>query len=392
MRAERRGFRLGRPAALFEALLDRRDGLVADPRFRSWAARFPLTRFIARRRAAALFDLCAGFVYAQILQACVELGLFAALADGPQTGQALARRLDLPLAGVERLLAAAAALRLVATRQGGRFGLGPLGAAMVGNDGVAAMVRHHRTLYADLADPVALLRGQATASALAGFWPYAAADFPDGLAPPQVAGYSALMAASQPLIAAEILDAYGIARHRAVLDLGGGDGAFLAAAASRAPGLTLALFDLPAVIERAAARFAAAERAGQIRLFGGDFLRDTLPAGADLVTLIRVVHDHDDSAAATLLRAVRRALPPGGTLLLAEPMAGTDRAAPMGDAYFGFYLLAMGKGRPRRAERLTAMLHEAGFDRVRELRTNTPLLVRVLVARVGTPPESVQQR
>ena len=41
------------------------------------------------------------------------------------------------------------------------------------------------------------------------------------------------------------------------------------------------------------------------------------------------------------------ALPADGTLLLAEPMAGSRGAEPVGDAYFGFYLLAMGSGRPR---------------------------------------------
>jgi demethylspheroidene O-methyltransferase len=69
---------------------------------------------------------------------------------------------------------------------------------------------------------------------------------------------------------------------------------------------------------------------------------------------VRVVHDHDDERVLALLRAVRAALPPGGTLLLAEPMAGTPGAQAMGDAYFGFYLLAMGSGRPRTPQRLGA--------------------------------------
>ena len=56
-----------------------------SPRFQRWAAAFPLTRPIAQRRARALFDLCAGFVYAQVLLACVQLRLFEILAEGPQT-------------------------------------------------------------------------------------------------------------------------------------------------------------------------------------------------------------------------------------------------------------------------------------------------------------------
>ncbi len=48
-------------------------------------------------------------------------------------------------------------------------------------------------------------------------------------------------------------------------------------------------------------------------------------------------------------RRAHDALPPGGTLLIAEPMAGTPGAEAMGDAYFGLYLWAMGSGRPRSA-------------------------------------------
>ncbi len=69
------------------------------------------------------------------------------------------------------------------------------------------------------------------------------------------------------------------------------------------------------------------------------------------------------------------------TLLIAEPMADTPHARPMGHAYFGLYLWAMGSGKPRSATQLRRMLHEAGFRRSREIRTNRPLMVRVLVAR-----------
>ena len=57
-----------------------RDRLLANPRFRALVAAFPPTRRIARRRAAALFDLCAGFVYSQVLLALVRTGLLERLA------------------------------------------------------------------------------------------------------------------------------------------------------------------------------------------------------------------------------------------------------------------------------------------------------------------------
>ncbi|MEO7937440.1 MAG: methyltransferase dimerization domain-containing protein, partial [Burkholderiaceae bacterium] len=135
-----------------------RNSLLASDRFRRLASGFLPTRWIARRRAGALFDLVAGFVYSQVLLACVRLKLFDILAEGPQTPETLAHRTSLQPEAMERLLSAAVALRLVQRRSGQRYGLGDLGAAMVGNTAVAAMVDHHAALYADLADPVALLR------------------------------------------------------------------------------------------------------------------------------------------------------------------------------------------------------------------------------------------
>ena len=361
--------------ALQGSWLDRgrsvRDGILASPAFRKWAAAFPATRPLARRRTRELFDLCAGFVYSQVLAACVQLRVFDILAEGPKTASALAHRAGLPVEAAARLLDAAVALRLASHRAAGQYGLGPLGAAMVSNPAVTAMVAHHAMLYADLRDPVALLRGEVGETALSGYWPYAKGRPVDGV---QAAPYSALMAASQPMIAQEVLDSYDVRRHRCLLDVGGGKGAFINQALARAPNLRAVLFDLPAVVAQV-----AAPPDGRLQAVAGDFHVDALPKGADIVTLVRVVHDHDERVVGHLLRAVHDALPTDGTLLLAEPMAGTPGAQSVG-AYFAFYLLAMGSGRPRTQKELASLLHEAGFAAVRPARTSTPLLTQVLVA------------
>lgn len=368
--------------------LDLRDRLLGSAGFRRLSLRVPVARRIARRETRALFDLCAGFVYSQVLAACVRLDLFALLRSGPLAAAEVARRCDLPEDGARRLLDAAVSLRLLSRRAGGGYGLGPLGAVTAGEPGIAAMVRHHDALYRDLADPVGLLRA-GRGDALSAYWPYASAAAPARLGGEAVAAYSALMTASQPMVAGEVLDAVRFDRFRCLLDVGGGEGAFLEAVAARYPALRLMLFDLPAVVERARARFAVSGLA--VEATAGDFRTDPLPGGADAISLVRVVHDHDDATALALLRAARRALAPGGTLILAEPMSDTRGAEPIGDAYFGLYLLAMGCGRPRSAARLAEMLVEAGFAAPRLARTRTPLLVRVLLARAagGTPRMSI---
>ncbi|MFB0492775.1 demethylspheroidene O-methyltransferase [Methylobacterium sp. OAE515] len=336
----------------------------------------PLTRRIARRNTRALFDLCAGFVYAQVLTACIRLDLFGILAEGPLSVATLALRIDLSPDAARRLLRAAESLGLVRAVSDDRFALADLGAALVGNPGVAAMIEHHALLYADLADPVALLRRQTPPTRLSGYWPYANGGAGDAKS---VAPYSGLMGASQAMIAEDVLDVCDLSRVGHLMDVGGGEGAFLQAIARRHATQRLTLFDLPAVADRAQNRLARLSLGERITCCGGDF-HGGLPTGADAISLVRIVHDHDDAPAQALLAAAHTALAPGGILILAEPMAGTPGAEPVGDAYFGFYLLAMGSGRPRRVEELRAMLREAGFTAVREPKTRRPLLTRVLIA------------
>jgi hypothetical protein len=265
-----------------DAVFNWRNRLLASPRFQRCAAGFPFTRGIAKREARALFDLCAGFVYAQVLRACVELDLFEQLARGPVSVDVLASRARMPEPQMHLLLRAAASLRLLEPAGSAEYRLGRLGAALRGNPGIAAMVCHHSLFYDDLADPVALLRGRED-NKLAKFWPYQ----------------------GHPGVAADV--------------------------------------------------------------FGGSFFEGDLPAGADLITAIRILHDHGDAAAMLLLRAAHQALPPGGTLLMA-------------DAYFSLYLLAAGAGRPRRAGEIFHMLRAAGFSKIREIATRQPILTGLIVA------------
>lgn len=368
--------------ALPDTWLRARDRILASTRFQHWALRFPLTRRIARRRAAALFDICAGFVYSQVLLACVRLKLFERLRAGPRSLSSLESELGLTHEALLTLLNAAQALELVRWCRGGeQCGLGQQGAALLGNPGLLPMIEHHALFYFDLRDPVALLRRGGGAQNLASYWSYARAEIPAAATAQQVDDYTSLMSVSQSLISSEILCAYDLRRHRALLDVGGGDGTFCMAAAKAAPGLQVRCFDLPAVAARARMRFAAAQLGVRAQAFGGSFLTDPLPTGCDLVSLVRVLHDHEDPDVLRILQGIRRAMARDGTLLIAEPLAGTAGGSHVAEAYFGFYLLAMGSGRPRTVRCVGDLLQEAGFTRPTVRPTRLPMNVRVLVAR-----------
>lgn len=365
------------------ALMDR--WLTSDSLYR-WSVSNPLTRWITRRRARQVFDLMAGFVYSQVLLACVRLRILETVAERPRTLDELAQWTQLPPAGLQRLLQSALALGLLNLRSQGRYGLGPLGAPVAGHAGIRAMIEHHAVLYQDMQDPVAMLQGPGQPGAMAQYWPYTLDDDAQAAQAAQAqaekyARYSNLMSASQPFVVDEILASYRFDAHRCVLDVGGGQGTFMSRLALHAKHLQVMLFDLPEVAALARANFARQGLGARSQAHPGSFLHDPLPQGADLVTLIRVAHDHPDADVRTLLASIYQALPPGGTLLLSEPMAQEAGETPQGDAYFHFYLLAMGAGRLRTPRELMAMMAEAGFAHLEIVPNPMPLQTQILIGR-----------
>jgi len=365
------------------ALDARVDDWTTRPSLYRWAIGNVFARWLTRRRASALFRLMAGFVHSQVLLACVQLRIFERVRVEPLTLDELAAHCDVPALALERLLRSAVAIGLLEPRGGGRFGLGPLGAPVAADAGLRDMICHNAVLYEDMRDPLRLMREQSR-SAMHAYWLYTQADDADSVSrwqQQQVSDYSSLMASSQRFVIEELLSAYDFSAHRCVLDVGGGKGGWIAALAQRHPHLQLMHFDLSPVSALARANFEALGIADRVHAVGGSFTSDPLPAGADLVTLLRVAHDHPDHVVRTILASIHHSLPPGGALLLAEPMAETPGTGAVADPYFHFYLMAMGHGRLRTAAELMALMQEAGFEPVEQIANPMPLHAGLLLGR-----------
>lgn len=372
---------MNRWAALKLGYVARRNRIFASPRFQHWAARLPVIRWIARSRANGAFDLLAGFAYSQVLRAYVESGLFDALKDGPLGAGSIAARIGLPESATLTLLRAGRPLMLSEEPAPDHWMLGEQGAVFASNPGVQAMVRHHRLLYADLADPLALLRAdRKEPTALSRFWTYAGALQGVTERGEDTAEYSQLMAASQHFVADEVLASMTFRDVDRLLDVGGGHGAFLRQIGTAWPHLKLGLFDLPEVAVTGAQLLGEALGAGRVTGHPGNFFSDSIPEGYDMVSLVRILHDHDDAPAQALLGNIRKSLAPGARLLIAEPMAQIPGTEPMGEAFFGLYLWAMGSGRPRSPAEIIAMTRAAGFASARFVATAQPVNASVIIA------------
>lgn len=350
--------------------------LAASRKFQAWAGRMPLLRRIARAEGAAIFDIVAGFVNSQMLMALVDLRVLHKLQDGPQSAEGMAGICAVPTARMQVLLQAGAGLGLLKRRRDGRFQLTVRGASLLAVPGLQAMILHHRALYQDLTDPTAFLRG-GTETHLAQFWPYVFGAA--GAVDPQVTStYSNLMAESQVLVAEDVLTLVDFAGVTRLLDVGGGTGAFLAAVGAAYPKLRLDLMDLPVVLQGAGARLAA--MTDRLTLHMGSFRDDALPQGADAISLIRVLYDHNDSTVRQLLGAVYNALPPGGRLIIAEPMSGGAQPDRLTDVYFAVYTMAMQTGRTRSGAEIADMLAQAGFVNIRIQKGFRPYVASVVTA------------
>ena len=133
------------------------------------------------------------------------------------------------------------------------------------------------------------------------------------------ARFNAHMVELTTRVAAGFVHAYDFAGTDTVVDVGGGNGALLAAVLNANPKLKGVLFDLPAGLAGADALLRSAGVADRTRLAEGSFF-ETVPAGGDLYMLKSIVHDWDDEHAVQILKACRRAMAPSARMVVLERM------------------------------------------------------------------------
>ena len=366
-----------KPKSRYARFLLWRNRLLRSASFQKWAARLPLSQSIARQRATDLHRILAGFVYSPTLSASYKLGLLECLKDRIATLDEIADYCEPHEAAAVTPVAAAVPVHRLETVDMARGPLGELGASSHGNPGGQSRLGHHDLLYSDMADPAQLLRRRENAS-LRGYWPYVDGDHND---PAAAARYSELMADSQHLIANHILDSISLTGTSRLLDVGGGTGTFARLAADRFPHSETAVFDLPQVIASIPPKHSQ-----QLRAYSGDMFNDALPEGFNAISLVRILHDHDDLPVERLLARCFDALPSGGQIIIAEPMAGTRGAESMGHTYFGIYLRAMGSGSPRENTELYRKFEKASFAGMREKTTHNAKLGSCIT---GTKPNVI---
>ena len=279
------------------------------------------------------------------------------------------------------MLRGGCALNLICYKRN-KYWLTRVGAQIVGVPGLMDMIQHNQILYRDLLDPVKLLHGSGETE-LSQFWPYVRKEGEKKKISAQVSSeYSKLMQTSQRLVADQTLQSYSFKGVKRILDIGGGTGAFLLAVKRKYPSIEATVFDLPNVINVARSNHQKIDDiVGLLNFCPGDFLKDDIPSNHDVISLVRVLYDHEDSTVELLLKRIYEALPNGGSLLITEPMSGGSKAMRSSDCYFSFYTMAMTTGKVRSFEEHKAILLRAGFSNIVKHAVSAPFITQVMSAK-----------
>jgi 2-polyprenyl-3-methyl-5-hydroxy-6-metoxy-1,4-benzoquinol methylase len=164
---------------------------------------------------------------------------------------------------------------------------------------------------------------------------------------------------SPPASSAHTLDLSG---STALLDIGGGSGAYDIELCRRYPNLRATVFDLSPVCEIAVQHVASAGLQDRIAVTAGDFLADReLPAGHDVVLLSMIMHDWTPEQDLAILRKCFAALPPGGRIVISELLVNDEKTGPPAAALMSLNMLVETVGRNYTSAEYGNWLRDTGF-------------------------------
>lgn len=334
--------------------------------------------------AQAMRELASAYWVPQLIRAVTALGVPDVLGRGKAHSGFVARRVGAHPTSLHRVMRALVPAGVLSQDKAGRFGLTRLGQTLRGDksmrDYVLMIVSDWNwAAWAGLQKAVATGRNAFSHVHGQTLFQYLRKH------PIEGRRFADAMEALSRRYDAEITVNYPFGRFSSLVDVGGAHGGLLFSILKRHPHVSGILFDQPQVVREAAAGgiLASPAIAGRCVVKGGDFLV-SVPAGADAYLLKHVVHALDDGDAVRLLSNCRRAMAPGGRILLVEHVLPRYRAS--WSALIDVQMMVGPGGKERSIDDFQRLLTRARLSLRRVVTTRSPL--RVLEAAEAKAPET----
>jgi ubiquinone/menaquinone biosynthesis C-methylase UbiE len=300
-----------------------------------------------------IFQVANGFMAAKHLFVANEVGLFVALAASPGTLDDLAQRTGIPRRTLRIFADAIVALGFL-ERQGDQYQNTPVSSTFLSGrtptDLRPALRYWNHLNYQRWTELEAVVR---TENAVFGEFAFTAEE-----QQLYTEGVEAITAGTARALATT----YDFARHRKVLDLGGGIGSFLLAVLRQHNNVEATLFDVPAVAALARQRLAGSPVATRLRIVEGDFFTDPLPNDHDVMLIANVFHNFLPERNRALLERAYACAADGARLLLIDFWTDpTHTQLLMAALMAGAFLLVTGEGDVYSAEEVRDWLQATGW-------------------------------
>jgi len=175
---------------------------------------------------------------------------------------------------------------------------------------------------------------------------------------------------------AAVLEAYDFSSGRQVVDVGGGNGALLAAILMAHGDLGGLLFDQEAVVASAREMLRHRGLSERCRIEAGNFF-EAVPKGGDIYTLSQILHDWDDERCMTILSNCRAAMGPNSRLLVIERVLADQPGQTNPLSYLAdMHMMVIFDGAKERTEtEFGGLLARSGFSTPRVLETRSPFSI-----------------
>jgi SAM-dependent methyltransferase len=299
---------------------------------------------------------------ARTLHVALEFHLFTHLAHGPQLLPQIAAALGLAERAAERLLGACAALGLLHVSDTG-FGNTPLTQKYL-VEGRSTFIGS----YVQMFDALAYHRWEQMGTALRQNGPVDDLTHPYHYLADHAADaqrFSAAQHSGSRSLGYALARRVNLTPFQCVLDLGGGSGAYTVELLRHYPHLRAILFDFPPVCRLAEETMRQEGLAARVSLMAGDYERDSLPTGPDVVLWSGNLHASSPATCLQILRKIHAVLPPTGLLLIHDYLLDERRTGPLIPALLALHFtLVSEQGQVYSGTELRTLLLQVGFTDV----------------------------
>lgn len=319
-----------------------------------------------------IMQLGYGFRGARVLMSAVELDLFTELATAPRDGEALRSKLRLHPRGARDFFDALVALGML-EREGGIYRNTPETDFYLDRNkpsyigGIFGLTsKRIYPLWNSLTDALRTGKPQEQEDRNADLFDA----MPDD--PAATAEFSRAMTGISLPIAKALAWRFPWKEYGSFIDIGTAEGALAVEIAEMHPHLVAGGFDLPQLQSAFEAYVRRHRLEDRVRFYGGDFLKEELPAAGVLV-MGQILHDWDLEVKRALLAKAYAALPKGGALIVYEQLIDDERRENASGLLMSLGMLTLTQGGfDYTFADCCGWMSEAGFTDLEQERLNGP--------------------